>query len=97
MQMFMIFSWMHHSRIQETKDNRNNQNTTKLNKLFNRLLLELIKNVHLFLFFMSSLSELPYQLYNLYISLQTSIVHPISLLYFLTSAQGTQSTSQGNH
>lgn len=61
MQMFVIFFWMHHNRLQETKDNGNNQNTTKLNKLFSRLLLELIKNVRLSSFFTSSLFEVPYQ------------------------------------
>lgn len=62
MQMFTIFSWMHHSHIEETRDNGNNQNTTKLNKLFNRLLLELSTNVRLSSFFMSSLSEVLYQI-----------------------------------
>lgn len=62
MQVFVIFSWMHHNHIQETRDNGNNQNTTKLNKLFNRLLLELIISVHLSSFFVSSLSEVLYQI-----------------------------------
>lgn len=97
MQMFVIFSWMHHNHIQETRDNGNNQNTTKLNKLFNRLLLELIISVHLSSFFISSLSEVLYQSYHLYISLQNRIFHPMSLLYLLTLAQRTQSTFQGNH
>lgn len=79
----------------ETKDNGNNQNTTKLKELFNRLLLELIKNVHLSSFLWSALSEGPYQTPP---SLQLFAKQrpQTSPLHFLTSARGTQSPSQGN-
>lgn len=92
--MFMIFSWMHHNRIQETKDNGSNQNTTKLNKLFNGLLLKHIKKLYLSSFFMSFLFEVHYQTISTSLAKQRC---PPNKPILLTSAQETQSTSQGNH
>lgn len=78
----------------ETKNNGNNQNTTELKKPFNRLLLELIKNVHLSSFFGSALSEGPYQPPPSP-QLFAKQCPQRSLLHFLISARGTQFPSRG--